>query len=193
MDYSYDLLQMARKKPTPEKLPIDDQTLWADHYEALPDHMDLPADAETPQASRLQQEQKTIVTKYPVYDQTLIKPLPGTSVLRYAHASMSTQLFKKVFQSPFKASQTLDLHHHSGKKAYSACQLFLQTAFTHQHRRCRLICGFGHHSQGQSLLKGVCVYVLQRTPFVLAYRSATPTTGGTGAIDVYLRKAISQT
>ena len=184
---------MVRKNTTPEKPPIDDQALWVDHYETLPDHMDLPADAETSSTSRAQQEQKTIATKYPAYDQTLIKPLPGASVLRYAHASISAQLFKKVFQSPFKASQTLDLHHHSGEKAYSACQLFLQTAFTHQHRRCRLICGFGHHSQGQSLLKGVCVYVLQHTPFVLAYRSATPTTGGTGAIDVYLRKAISQT
>ena len=103
---------MARKKPTP-KSRLDDQALWVDHYETLPDHMDLPADAETSSTSR-QQEQKTIATKYPAYDQTLIKPLPGASVLRYAHASISAQLFKKVFQSRSKRLRRW-LHHHSGK------------------------------------------------------------------------------
>ena len=177
---------MSPKRSKDTQDHLTDEQLWQATFDHL-DHLDQDNDIHPPE------NPKGPVSiphhDYPSYEHILIQPISGTQVLSFADASLSARVVKSLFKDPFHPDQVLDLHHMSGPEAYQACQAILETTYCSQQRRCRLICGQGHHRLGQSLLKGVCVYVLERSPLVLAYRSAAQKAGGTGAIDVYLAQS----
>jgi DNA-nicking Smr family endonuclease len=83
----------------------------------------------------------------------------------------------------------IDLHHLSTQEAYLTCQYAISQCQQANLRKLHLICGQGHHSQGLSKLKGICVLVLSQSPSVLAYQSAHPSRGGTGALDIFIKKS----
>lgn len=171
---------------TPENANNDDQIVWQQHIDQL-----FSLDHEVRLSSPVDDDGELYMSNtphYPPYDADRIDSIPGIDTLTYAHSSMSPSRLKKLFSDPYPVDQTLDLHHLFAPAAYESCQSFLLRAYLERDRRCRLICGFGHHTQGHSRLKGVCVFILKRCPFVLAYQSAAPKDGGTGAINIYLRK-----
>ncbi|MEC8882733.1 MAG: Smr/MutS family protein [Pseudomonadota bacterium] len=125
---------------------------------------------------------------YPPYSSNIIKPIQGNLPVSFSHPSFSSQRRKKIFAHPFKPDMLLDLHHLSTQEAYLSCQYAISQCQQAKLRKLHLICGQGHHSKGLSKLKGICILVLSHSPSILAYQSAHPSCGGTGAIDVFLRK-----
>ncbi|GEM_PF-4285247 len=125
----------------------------------------------------------------PAYDRHHIDPISGDEVLSYRQSGLSDRQAKKIFKYPFQAYRILDLHHLPGQQAYDSCQYALVAAYLQRQRKVTIICGFGHHNQGRSLMKAIVVMILQRASFVLAYQSADRRSGGTGAIDIYLKQS----
>ena len=123
----------------------------------------------------------------PAYDRTYVTPIAGTEVLSFRQSGLSDRQ-AKIFKYPFPAQYILDLHHLPGYQAYDQCQHALVSCYLQNQRKIRIICGIGHHNQGQSLMKGIAVMILLRASFVLAYQSADQRSGGTGAIDIYLKR-----
>lgn len=124
----------------------------------------------------------------PSYYHAGISPMDGHTCLLYHQSGISIRQAKKIFHHPFQPQRIIDLHHMSGQQGYDCCQSALVHCYLQRQRRCRIICGIGHHSQGRSLMKGIAVYIMRRTAFLLAYQSADSRSGGTGAIDVYLQR-----
>lgn len=164
----------------------DEDALWKSAFDRLPD--ESVDDFCDQLSTKSEQCSEHLGVYYPAYYAGLCESISGDSDIQYADPSLSIQALKKIFKHPFNPDQTLDLHHLRGHEAYPSCQLFLMESFRQGHRQCRLVCGKGHHSAGQSLLKGICVFILERTPFVLAYQSSHRQRGSTGSIDVYLKK-----
>ena len=127
-------------------------------------------------------------THYPPFSTSLIQPIQGNLPVSFSHPSISSQRRKKIFAHPFKPDRCLDLHHLSAQEAYLSCQYAISQCQQANLRKLHLICGQGHHSYGRSKLKGICVIVLYHSPSILAYQSAHPSCGGTGAIDIFLKK-----
>lgn len=121
----------------------------------------------------------------PAYHPDAFSALPTAQTVTYRKSGVSLRQFHRQFAYPFQAQYILDLHHMRAASAYDACQYALAHCRRQGFRRLRLICGKGRH--GTSVMKGMVLYVLDRTDWVLAYRSADVRQGGTGAVDVYLQ------
>jgi DNA-nicking Smr family endonuclease len=124
----------------------------------------------------------------PAYHPDNTPALAANEALKFKKPGLSNRNMHKYFKHPFNPDITLDLHHHHGEAAYYACQTLLQNCYQQKLRSCRIICGLGHRETNLSKMKGVAVYVLTRTPFVIAFQSADARAGGLGAIDILLQR-----
>jgi DNA-nicking Smr family endonuclease len=128
-------------------------------------------------------------------------PLPSTSAspeiaseygeeLRYVRPGIQLSSLQKLRRGHFPIEATLDLHGQTSVEASSRLQRFLHESQTAGRSAVRIIHGKGHGSVGrQPVLKSKVRQLLEETPFVLAFCSARPQDGGTGAVDVLLKKA----
>ena len=99
---------------------------------------------------------------------------------------------KKLKRGQFSVAAELDLHGLVVKDAKQAITLFLAECRQDQKHCVRIIHGKGRRSpQGLPVLKNKVNLWLQHRDEVLAFCSARPVDGGTGAIYVLLRKLIS--
>jgi DNA-nicking Smr family endonuclease len=83
---------------------------------------------------------------------------------------------------------TLDLHGYTSAEAAVHLQRFIQSAKAQGLRAIRVVHGKGHGSARGPVLKAIVDRWLREFPDVLAFCSAQPQNGGTGAVDVLLRK-----
>lgn len=196
LEYIFYAARMPNKKNTnPSRTKSDndnqvpsncEKTLWADTIDQLLNHP-------TPKSHR-NQTPNTItpipstMASLPTQFPDNIAPLNGSHSLAFCQPGLSLRQLNKIFKHPFTPDITIDLHHQTRQEAYLTCQQMLLKCHWKNQRKCRVICGKGHHQQGQSKMKSVAVFVLKHTDFVLAYQSAHPQSGGTGAIDIYLKK-----
>ncbi len=107
--------------------------------------------------------------------------------LVFHRAGPQSPVLRKLRRGQYRVEAELDLHGHSVAEAKHALREFLTDAL-HSHMRCvRIIHGKGLRSGHRGpVLKSAVSGVLRRTGAVVAYVSARPVDGGTGAVYVLL-------
>lgn len=99
-------------------------------------------------------------------------------------------LLRKLRRGEFRVQREIDLHGLTVAQAKAALREFLIEAIDRQVRCVRIIHGKGLRSGHRGpVLKAAVNAVLRRTGAVLAYVSARPVDGGTGAVYVLLARA----
>ena len=111
--------------------------------------------------------------------------------LSFIRPGIQKQTLRKLRRGQFVIEQELDLHGHIVAEAKPALNHFLQTA-THMGKRCvRIIHGKGLGSKNNMpVIKNKLNLWLQQDDRVLAFCSARPNDGGTGAVYVLLKKFV---
>lgn len=110
--------------------------------------------------------------------------------LSYLKAGLSPRLLRRLKRGHFSIADEIDLHQMNVEVARSAIKLFLDEC-RREHRLCvRIIHGKGLRSRSQGpVLKRLVDGLLRRRADVLAFASAPPAEGGTGAVIVLMRHA----
>jgi len=118
-----------------------------------------------------------------VYDTTYLNYVTPESELHYSKPGLRLQTLRQLKRGTLKIEARLDLHQHTINEALTKTEAFLH------HKRCVLIIhGKGNLSKGKPVLKSVLNQWLRKQKNVLAFHSAQPKHGGTGALYVLLKK-----
>ncbi len=121
----------------------------------------------------------------PDYDPEVVQP--GDS-LSYCVPGVTRAVFRKLRRGQYRIESELDLHGLSSTEAQLALTRFLSDCRRAGRRTLRIIHGKGKRSSndGPVLKNRINIWLRQRQE-VLAFCSARPTDGGTGAVYVLLR------
>jgi DNA-nicking Smr family endonuclease len=110
-------------------------------------------------------------------------------VLRFLRSGIQTNVLQKLRRGQFPVEATLDLHGMTTNEANDQLYRFLQHSQSLGRQAVRVVHGKGHGSKEQQpILKAKINQWLREFPVVLAFCSSHPRDGGTGAVDVLLRK-----
>ncbi len=118
---------------------------------------------------------------------------PGTietgDELHYKRPGIQNKYFQKLRRGQISIEAELDLHGMTVAEAKNALSQFLTYIKTRNKRCVRIIHGKGHGSRhGKPVLKNKLNHWLQQRDEVLAFCSARPIDGGTGAIYVLIKR-----
>lgn len=109
--------------------------------------------------------------------------------LHFIRAGVQRRLLRKLRRGQFSIRAELDLHGLTVDAAYERLVAFLQNCRSRDIRCIRVIHGKGHGSKhGRPVLKGKIDRWLRLRNEVIAFCSAPPMDGGTGALYVLLKK-----
>ncbi len=110
--------------------------------------------------------------------------------LQYKQADLSNAVFAKFKSEYFMVEDVLDLHGYTIEKAMSSLWGFMHDSLERDYRYVRVIHGKSNRrfNNQEVTLKSLVVVWLARLPFVLAYCSCLPKSGGTGALNVLLKR-----
>jgi DNA-nicking Smr family endonuclease len=110
--------------------------------------------------------------------------------LVFRRGNVQPQLLRRLRRGEFRVQREIDLHGLTVAEAKQALRMFLVQALE-QHARCvRIVHGKGLRSGHRGpVLKSAVNAVLRRSGAVLAFVSARPVDGGTGALYVLLEDA----
>lgn len=115
--------------------------------------------------------------------------LNGADLSQQRKGGIQKQLFKKLKQGKIPIEDRLDLHGNTVNLARSRISHFFHESQFNGLRCVCIIHGKGTHNEhGKAVLKSMVHHWLQQAPEVLAFSSALPSDGGTGAIYVLLKK-----
>jgi len=113
---------------------------------------------------------------------------PGDE-LRFFRPGLSRRVFRNLKRGRYRIQDELDLHGLFAREARQRIAAFLTDARTNEHLCVRIIHGKGKRSHGQGpVLKGLVDHWLRQRDDVLAFCSALPADGGTGAVYVLLKR-----
>lgn len=108
--------------------------------------------------------------------------------LSYLREGHSPKLLRRLKRGQFSIQAEVDLHHMNAAAATAAILELLEEAHAEGWRCIRIVHGKGLRSRpGGPVLKGLTDRLLRRRNDVLAFASARPAQGGTGAAIVLLR------
>ena len=112
----------------------------------------------------------------------------GDTILAYRSAHVSRARWKTLRLGRIAYEAVLDLHECTVATAKIRFIDFMQSSHTKKQRCLLIIHGKGGvHGQGSSVLKKVIDGWLRSIPYVLAFHSAAPCDGGTGATYILLK------
>ncbi len=107
--------------------------------------------------------------------------------LVYQREGVPPSVLRKLRRGQYRVQAEIDLHGLTVAQAKGALREFLAEAIEHQFRCVRIIHGKGLRSGHRGpVLKGTVSGILKRIGAVLAFVSARPVDGGTGAVYVLL-------
>ena len=109
--------------------------------------------------------------------------------LFYNSGGLQQNQIKKLKRGQFVIEDTLDLHGMNREQANLALGIFLDDAQQQGYRCVNVIHGKGYRSSDNiGVLKSLVNYWLQQHPGIVAFASAPPKDGGTGALNILLRR-----
>ena len=109
--------------------------------------------------------------------------------LLYCRSGLQHSVLKKLRRGHYAIEAELDLHGMRVEEARQALTAFLHHALAQRLKTVRIIHGKGHGSlHKQPVLKGKVNHWLRQRIEILAFCSARPVDGGTGAVYVLLRR-----
>ncbi len=114
-------------------------------------------------------------------------PLEAGDTMRYRRDAISPRLLRRLGRGHYAVRDELDLHHADLRQAESMLRRFLAEARDAGGGCVRIVHGKGLHADGAPALKNMVDRVLRQRADVLAFHSAPPAQGGTGAVLVLLR------
>ncbi|HBK47068.1 MAG TPA: SMR domain protein [Xanthomonadaceae bacterium] len=116
-------------------------------------------------------------------------PLEAGDTASYRRDTLPPRLFQRLRRGQFSVQDELDLHGASAAQAESLLRQFLLEAHAHEYGCVRIIHGKGLQSDaGAPVLKNLVDRLLRQRNDVLAFHSAPPAQGGTGAVLVLLAR-----
>ena len=139
--------------------------------------------------------QQTLTDEAQIRRDALTQPFDPADVesgdeLHYARPGLQRGVMRKLRRGQFSIRAELDLHGLTVHQADVALAAFLADCHARQLQCVRIIHGKGHSSPGKRpVLKGRLNGWLRRCDDVLAFCSARPVDGGTGAVYVLLRRS----
>lgn len=145
---------------------------------------------------RLQKPKETIITKptpglyqeqFGFLEKEIDNTITSDSVLSYNHASISNKTLRNLRKGQYNVAAILDLHGKTIEKARIALDKFLLRCINDHIQVVLVIHGKGNPSK-TPVLKSQLYHWLQQTNLVLAFCTALPKHGGTGAVYVLLQK-----
>ena len=114
--------------------------------------------------------------------------LSATDTLHFARSGLQHKLMQRLQRGQVPLEACLDLHQQTTAQAMASVMQFIDTCIDQGKRCVCIIHGKGHFSQtGQPVLKNFINQWLRTQRNVLAFHSAKPKHGGTGAIYVLLK------
>ncbi len=129
------------------------------------------------------------ITPLPASPASVESPVEFGEELRYLRPGIQAKMLQRLRRGKFPIEDILDLHGLTAEQANNQLQHFLQHSQAAGKNVVRIIHGKGYGSAGRRpVLKTKVNQWLRETAAVLAFCSARPETGGTGAVDVLLRK-----
>ena len=108
--------------------------------------------------------------------------------LSYLRDGYSPKLLRQLKRGQFSVQDDLDLHQMNAAAAQASIVTFLTESKQHGRRCVRIVHGKGLRSRAAGpVLKGLTDRLLRRRDDVIAFASARPMEGGTGAVIVLLK------
>lgn len=107
--------------------------------------------------------------------------------LRYRRDEVSPRILRRLARGQYAVQDELDLHSADSAQAEAWLKRFLAEARAGGSACVRIVHGKGRHGEGLPALKNLVDRLLRRRADVLAFHSAPPAQGGTGAVLVLLR------
>ncbi len=109
--------------------------------------------------------------------------------LSYLRDGYPSKLLRQLKRGQFSIQDEIDLHHMNASAAQLTIAEFLAEAATHGFRCVRIVHGKGLRSKAAGpVLKTLTDRLLRRRNDVVAFASARPAQGGTGAVVVLLKR-----
>jgi len=110
--------------------------------------------------------------------------------LFFARDGLQHKVIKRLKRGELSIQAELDLHRLNKKEAREAIVEFFHYCTQNNFKQVRIIHGKGHGSQGKiPVLKTLVNHWLQQKDEILAFCSARPCDGGTGAVYVLLKRS----
>ncbi len=107
--------------------------------------------------------------------------------IHYLKPGQPARVLKRLRRGQFSVRAELDLHQMTAAVAREAIRAFLAEAIRHRESCVRIVHGKGLGSSARGpVLKGLTEQILRRHGDVIAFSSALPAQGGTGAVLVLL-------
>lgn len=115
--------------------------------------------------------------------------LQAGDALSYRREQLPPRLFQRLKRGQFSAQDELDLHGATALQAEGLLRQFLKEAHDHDFGCVRIVHGKGLQSPDNApVLKNLVDRLLRQRNDVLAFHSAPPAQGGTGAVLVLLKR-----
>lgn len=124
-----------------------------------------------------------------------IQPLDAWFVLEFRRPGVQHGVFRKLKQGRYEVHSRLDLHRRTAQAARREIFDFVEESYRLGLRCVLIVHGKGDSKperERSSILKGCVDHWLRELEPVLAFHSAQPQHGGTGAVYVLLRKSEDQ-
>jgi DNA-nicking Smr family endonuclease len=125
------------------------------------------------------------------WDYSLSKELNATDIMRFARNGISWKQVQKLKRGHLN-NPTLDLHYQTVPEAQASVARFIEKAIQNRNRWVCIIHGKGLLSSAQKpILKNFLNHYLREHAQVLAFHSAPPNNGGSGALYLLLKSKAS--
>ena len=176
-----------RPRPTPTPLDPDDAALFRDAIGPVRPLARTPEVAPAPPKPSPEPRQHALDEREALR-QSHVEPFahgdfaPGDT-LEYLKDGHPPRLLRRLKRGHYSVQDEIDLHRMSAAEAEHAIRLFLADCRRHGRRSLRIVHGKGLRSADDvPVLKNLTDRVLRQRADVLAFTSAQPQHGGTGAV-----------
>ena len=164
------------------KISDDDKSLFRDTVKKQ--RLDIADKFDTPEG--LSQQNHRSLSRKSVQDKGVHSVAAEESLL-YAQSGLQTKTIQKLKKGQFPVEAQLDLHGQTVDESYVALKSFLSNALSQGYRSVLIIHGKGHRTDDEPpILKNRLNYWLRDWKEILAFCSAKPKDGSTGAVYVLL-------
>lgn len=110
--------------------------------------------------------------------------------MSFKRSGVQEGVFKKLRLGKYSVDARLDLHRHTIEEARKALYDFIQECMDYDLRTLMVLHGKGDRDpERKAVIKSHTVYWLEDMEAVMAFHSAQPQHGGSGAVYVLLRKS----
>jgi DNA-nicking Smr family endonuclease len=142
-----------------------------------------------PVAYQTRLDQARVMNEILDFDFNSTELQPG-DYLNFCRPGVQHTVMRKLRRGQYRVSAELDLHGMNTETARRALIEFIHQAKTAGARCVRVVHGKGHRSNNRGpVIKPLVGHILRRSGDVLAFCSARPVDGGTGAVYVLLKSS----